>query len=78
VEALRAEADAHAIPLGAAALQFPLGSALVSSVIPGPRSKAELEQIVAWFETPIPTAFWASLKEKGLMGEDVPVPAGAS
>lgn len=72
--ALGAVADAHDVPLAAAALQFPLGDAIVSSVIPGPRDAQELEQIMAWFNTPIPAAFWAELKAKGLMHEAAATP----
>ena len=52
--ALSVVADEFGIPLPAAALQFPLGDEIVCSVIPGPRIKGELEQIVTWFKTPIP------------------------
>ena len=72
--ALSAEADAFSIPLPAAALQFPLGHDIVSSVIPGPRSKEEFTQILDWFATPIPDAFWTALKAKGLIAETAPVP----
>ena len=74
-KALADEADAFEIPLAAAALQFPLGDPIVSSVIPGPRDKGELEQIVSWFETPVPAEFWSTLKSKGLLREDALVPA---
>jgi D-threo-aldose 1-dehydrogenase len=60
-------ADEFGIPLAAAALQFPLGDEIVCSVIPGPRDKGELEQIMTWSKTPIPTEFWATLKAKNLM-----------
>lgn len=73
-KALGAVADRFAVPLAAAALQFPLGSATVSSVIPGPRSPAEVAQIVEWFETPIPAAFWDELKATGLIDSAAPVP----
>ena len=56
-----------AIPLGAAALQFPLRDSIVSSVIPGPRNLDELSQIVEWFATPIPSEFWATLVSEGLL-----------
>ncbi|MEO0945509.1 MAG: aldo/keto reductase, partial [Pseudomonadota bacterium] len=69
-------ADAHGIPVAAAALQFPLGEELVTSVIPGPRDAGELAQILAWFNTSIPSAFWADVKAKGLMHEDASIPAG--
>ncbi len=75
--ALGAVADAFSVPLAAAALQFPLGNDLVTSVIPGPRDRGELEQIVNWFSTPIPGEFWSTLKAKGLLEEAAPVPAGA-
>ena len=68
-------ADAFSVPLGAAALQFPLGHSSVTSVIPGPRDTTELLQIVEWFNTEIPGAFWESLKDKGLIEEDAPVPS---
>jgi D-threo-aldose 1-dehydrogenase len=74
-QALFAEAEAFSIPLPAAALQFPLGHEIISSVIPGPRSKEELEQVVTWFTTPIPSEFWTSLKSKGLLEEAAPVPS---
>ncbi len=67
--------DRFGVPLAAAALQFPLGHDLVSSVIPGPRSKQELEQILAWFETSIPTDYWAALQTEGLLNAEAPVPS---
>lgn len=73
--ALSGVADEFAVPLAAAALQFPLGHDVVTSVIPGPRSKAELDQIVGWFKTPIPSEFWAALQDRGLMADGAPVPA---
>ena len=73
--ALGVVADEFDIPLPAAALQFPLGDEIVCSVIPGPRDKGELEQIVTWFKTPIPTEFWAALKAKNLMEPSATVPS---
>ena len=73
--ALGVVADEFGIPLPAAALQFPLGDEIVCSVIPGPRDKGELEQIVTWFKTPIPTEFWSTLKEKNLMEPSATVPS---
>jgi D-threo-aldose 1-dehydrogenase len=66
--------DEHSIPLAAAALQFPFGSDIISSVIPGPRSKSELEQIVEWFKASVPHQFRASLTSKCLIHEAAPVP----
>ena len=68
-------ANEFGIPLPAAALQFPLGDEIVCSVIPGPRDKGELEQIITWFKTPIPTEFWSTLKAKNLMEPSATVPS---
>jgi len=74
--ALGAVADEFAIPLAAAALQFPLYNDTVTSVIPGPRDKDELTQILNWADMPIPAEFWAALKTKGLIKQAAPVPEG--
>jgi D-threo-aldose 1-dehydrogenase len=67
-------ATAFAVPLPAAALQFPLSNDIVTSVIPGPRDKSELEQILGWFGTPIPGGFWLELKARGLIEDAAPIP----
>ncbi len=73
-QALGKVADEFSVPLAAAALQFPLGHPIVSSVIPGPRSKSELEQIMGWFQTSIPEEFWTALYERGLLDNRAPQP----
>ena len=73
-KAISEVADDFSIPLAAAALQFPLGNDIVTSVIPGPRNKSELLQIVDWFSMPIHNEFWAALKSKGLISDAAPVP----
>lgn len=65
----------HAVPLQAAALQFPLGSPLVASVIPGPRSRAEAAQNVAWFHSEIPPSLWSDLASEGLLADGTPIPS---
>ena len=77
VKALGAVADKYGIPLPAAALQFPLAHNTVTSVIPGPRSKVELEEILQWQSIKIPNEFWASLKSQALVHEDAPTPGHA-
>ncbi len=76
VKKLADVADSHSVPLAAAALQFPLANDLITSVIPGPRNKAEFQQNLAWFNAPIPSEFWSELQAKGLLDERAPVPAG--
>ena len=77
VKALGAVADKYGIPLPAAALQFPLAHNTVTSVIPGPRSKVELEEILQWQSIKIPNEFWASLKSQALVHEGAPTPDSA-
>ena len=77
VRALGAVADEFSVPLAAAALQFPLANDIITSVIPGPRNAGELQQILDWFNLPIPADFWAALKSRDLLAADIPVPADA-
>jgi D-threo-aldose 1-dehydrogenase len=64
----------HGVALQAAALQFPFGHPAVTSIIPGARSVAELQANIAHFQQPIPTDFWAELKQLGLIDPTAPVP----
>ena len=64
------------VPIGAAALQFPLAHEAVCNVLPGPRTPAELDGIIAWWNTPIPADFWTALAEKKLVAEGTPLPNG--
>ncbi len=77
VNAISAVCAEHKVALPAAALQFPLGSSTVSSVIPGPRSGAEMKQIVEWFDTDIPASLWSDLKTAGLLHPEAPLPSRA-
>ncbi|HEU5136536.1 MAG TPA: aldo/keto reductase [Steroidobacteraceae bacterium] len=72
LEALCAD---FAVPLAAAALQFPLGHPRVASVVAGCASGAEARNCAAMFSFPIPTAFWRALRERGLVDARAPLPA---
>jgi D-threo-aldose 1-dehydrogenase len=74
VKRIAAICDAHSVPLAAAAVQFPLAHPLVATIIPGPASATELNQIVDWWKTPIPAALWRDLKSEGVLDADAPVP----
>lgn len=74
VERMKAIAAAHAIPLAAAALRFPLAHPAVASVVPGLRDAAEVWQTLDWFGLSIPDDFWAELRREGLLRTDAPVP----
>lgn len=74
VQAIRQVCERHQVPLGAAALQFPLGHPAVRSVIPGPSSPEQVRSNLKWMRTPIPAELWAELKREGLLRADAPVP----
>jgi D-threo-aldose 1-dehydrogenase len=74
VKRIAAVCDAHSVPLAAAAVQFPLAHELVATVIPGPQSAEELNQIMDWSKAPIPAALWRDLKSENVLDADAPVP----
>lgn len=65
----------HGVPLGAAALQFPLGHPAVAAVIPGPNSPEQARCNVEWMRLPIPAELWAELKAEGLLLPHAPTPS---
>lgn len=73
VAAIDAVCHRHAIPLAAAALQFPLGHPAIALVLAGARSSAEFGTNVALMRLAIPPAFWAELRERGLIAADAPL-----
>jgi D-threo-aldose 1-dehydrogenase len=68
----------HGVPLAAAALQFPYGHAAVATVIPGARTRAEVEQNVAALRIVIPDDLWHELKAERLLRGDAPCPRTVS
>ena len=77
VEALEAVCREFSVPLPAAALQFPMAHPAVVSCIPGGRNTTQLQQNIDWFEMPIPTELWQTLRSRGLVDERAPLPSGA-
>ena len=75
VSAIEAVCGRHGVRLPAAALQFPLAHPAVACVIPGGRTRAELEANAALLEVEIPAGFWPELKEQGLVDPDAPLPS---
>lgn len=71
---IEAIADAHGVPLAAAALAFVLAHPAVASVIPGMGSAARVEATAALARHPIPDGFWTELRASGLIREDAPLP----
>ncbi|MCU1386467.1 MAG: pyridoxal 4-dehydrogenase [Acidobacteria bacterium] len=74
VRKIEAVCDRHAVPLAAAALQFPLAHKLVASVIPGLDSPQRVEQTIALYRHKIPAALWQDLRSENLIRSDAPVP----
>ena len=72
VQALQQACDAFDVPLPAAALQFPRAHPAIVSCVVGAQSAAQMRTNIAWFRHPIPDAFWASLKQQGLIDPAAP------
>ena len=66
--------DRHAVPLSAAALQFPLGHPAVASVIPGPNSAAQVRANLQAMRHEVPADLWAELKAEKLIDPAAPTP----
>ena len=66
------------VPMPAAALQFPLAHPAVCNVLPGPRTPAELDEIVSWWTTPIPPELWSRLASENLLARGTPLPGGGT
>ncbi len=64
----------HGVPLAAAAIQFPLGHAVVAAIVPGAVRPEEVIANIALMRTEIPADLWAELKHEGLLRQDAPVP----
>lgn len=62
VERLKAICASHGVPLGAAAIQFPLRHTGVTSVVVGARSARTITTSVDWFETTLPEALWSDIE----------------
>ena len=72
---LAAVANRHGIDLRTASLQFAAAPKVVSAVIPGARSPEQVQANVESMKVAIPAAFWAELKQAGLISRDAAVPA---
>eukprot|EP01065_Artemidia_motanka_P010112 TRINITY_DN15301_c0_g1_i3.p1 TRINITY_DN15301_c0_g1~~TRINITY_DN15301_c0_g1_i3.p1 ORF type:complete len:354 (+),score=66.87 TRINITY_DN15301_c0_g1_i3:245-1306(+) len=72
--ALAAICREHGVPLGAAALQFPLGHPAVTSVVFGIGSEEEARVGMGWASYPIPANLWRAMRERELVRPEVPLP----
>lgn len=74
VDAIAAICARHAVPMAAAALQFPMAHPAVTAVIPGMADPAEVAQAATLATLPLPPALWTDLIDAGLIRADAPVP----
>jgi D-threo-aldose 1-dehydrogenase len=73
-ERIEAVCEAHAVPLRAAALQFPLAHPALDIVFVGARRVTEWADAMAMLAHPIPAAFWQALRDAGLLPDDATTP----
>jgi D-threo-aldose 1-dehydrogenase len=71
---LAAVCDRHAVPLRAAAIQFPLAHPAVRSLIAGVRRIDHLDEYPELMRKAIPDDLWADLRAEGLIAPEAPVP----
>jgi D-threo-aldose 1-dehydrogenase len=71
---LRAVAARHGVGVKAAALQFSLAHPATVAVIPGASRPGRIAEDLAALREDVPAAFWADLREEGLIAPDAPVP----
>ncbi|MER6070307.1 aldo/keto reductase [Streptomyces sp. NPDC001817] len=64
---MKAVAERHGTTLRAAALAFASAHPAVASVLPGPRSAAEVHDCADQFAAAVPAGFWQELRESGLL-----------
>lgn len=66
--------EAHGVTVPVVAAQFALGHPAVSTVCLGARSRAQVERNAGLFDIAIPRELWSALKDRGLLGAEVPTP----
>jgi D-threo-aldose 1-dehydrogenase len=74
VAAIGAACQAHGVPMARAALHFVVAHPVVVSVIPGGQNVEQTRENAHLLDEEIPAAFWADLKEQGLIRADAPTP----
>ncbi|MFJ5036279.1 aldo/keto reductase [Streptomyces parvulus] len=67
-------AERHGVSIKAAALQFSLAHPAAAAVIPGATRPSRIAEDVAALDESIPAAFWAELREAGLVSALAPLP----
>ncbi|MDF0487154.1 aldo/keto reductase [Sphingomonas sp. H39-1-10] len=78
VRRIEAVAEAHDVPLAAAALQFPLAHPAVACVLPGLAGAEQVARTLDLYRADIPAGFWRDLRAAGLLRADAPAPDAAA
>lgn len=68
--------ERFAVPVTAAAVQFPFGHPAVTSIVVGARTPHEVDATADMLAHPVPGEFWAAARAAGLLPEGVPTPEG--
>ena len=76
VEALRQVCAEYAVDIRAAALQFSLAHPAVAAVIPGASQPSRIAENLALAAAVIPHGFWQTLRARGLIAQEAPLPQG--
>lgn len=74
VDAIAAVCRDCAVPIQAAALQFPMAHPAVVSCVAGAHSPQQLRENAAWFAQPLPERLWQELVRRGLLQREAPTP----
>jgi D-threo-aldose 1-dehydrogenase len=74
VAAIEAVCAEFAVPLQAAALQFPAAHSAIVNVLIGARSVAEIDANLRYARFPIAPAFWRELRDRRLIDPAAPIP----
>lgn len=74
VRRIEAICEAHAVPLAAAALQFPLAHPVVKRLLIGMGQPEQVTANLGYGQVKIPEGLWSDLKGEGLVHPDAPVP----
>ncbi|MFD4542597.1 aldo/keto reductase [Streptomyces bauhiniae] len=74
VDRIKALAERHGVSIKAAALQFALAHPATAAVVPGATRPSRIAEDVAALHETVPAAFWADLREEGLISPFAPVP----
>jgi D-threo-aldose 1-dehydrogenase len=72
--AIKAVCDRNAVPMRAAAVQFPLHHPAVAAEVIGPRAPQHTAENAEAMRQPIPIDLWAELKHEGLLADEAPTP----